>query len=189
MILMNVALMLLAIHYVLSEEIITLDLQPIASLLHTPFESESPHHRRLMEEYGERDGKIDGLLTHPYNSAVYSSLMEIDVSQLDANNSSTKNRMNDFEEHNLNINQINAARHLSRHEKYQREQDIFVDVAQDEAEAAQLWGRNNGGQHHRNLQDFFQQQEGSEAKDGGLYSEFHSVPLSQGYGTHYVTLW
>jgi len=210
------------------EEVISLDLEPASSLLHQHSHSQShspdakEHGRRLSGRDGSSTADADAdtsdndtdtdsnasaeahapLLMpsmHPYNSAVYSSLVELEImDDADAAATSTSGsaglrRRLLVEEHNRSLQEFNKLRHLSR---YEREQTDINTVPQrsnnnsnDNANANANDNDNDDPQRHRHLEKVDGFQPGSEVLDGGLYNEFQSVPLAQGYGTHYVTLW
>ena len=151
----------------LSNEIISLDLQPTPSLLH---EVGNDHRRLTSDNTNEYEADTSHsharLLMHPYNSAVYSALVEVD--DFGEGDSDTPSSM--VEQHNQKVREFNEHRHLSRHEMFQMEQDAIADnrLANEERSL------------RRNLQIQEFRQEGTEFKDGGLYNEFQSAPLSQG---------
>lgn len=178
-------------------EIITLDLKPTASLLHQHVfrRRHHGHGRLLMEENDDLDDNLHlGMLMHPYNSAVYSSLVEIDETT-----SSHESLKLVADEHNQRLKEFNSLRHMSRHE-------LFLKT---NAQSVESFGEDldfSGGREESRTRNLRVIQDGSrilqaealpplihaedrEAKDGGLYREFQSAPLSQGYGTHYATLW
>eukprot|EP00554_Chaetoceros_debilis_P012116 CAMPEP_0194121030 /NCGR_PEP_ID=MMETSP0150-20130528/45431_1 /TAXON_ID=122233 /ORGANISM="Chaetoceros debilis, Strain MM31A-1" /LENGTH=1086 /DNA_ID=CAMNT_0038813319 /DNA_START=182 /DNA_END=3441 /DNA_ORIENTATION=+ len=151
--------------------------------------------RLLMEENDEVDDNIHlGMLMHPYNSAVYSSLVEIDETA-----SSHESLKHVADEHNQRVEEFNSQRHISRHELFLKKNTQGLNYFWEDME---FWGgkEENRTRNLRVIQDgrrILQAEalpplisaEDREAKDGGLYREFQSAPLSQGYGTHYATLW
>jgi hypothetical protein len=65
-----------------------------------------------------------------------------------------------IKENNIYLKKFNENRHLSKYERHYQHQ-------------------------HRRLQSLRK----PHTTEGGLYEEFQSAPLAQGYGTHYATLW
>jgi hypothetical protein len=65
-----------------------------------------------------------------------------------------------IKESNIYLQKFNERRHLSRYERHHQDR-------------------------HRRLKGLSQ----SHTTEGGLYEEFQSAPLAQGYGTHYASLW
>jgi len=181
-------------------EVISLDLEPASSLLQQQrhgHDHRNGHENHVDYNGGRRLSEVQAPLLmpsmHPYNSAVYSSLVEMEMDAEEASQRlhektkrSSQSRRKLLEEHNRSLKEFNKMRHLSRHERYERERFVHQN------QKAEILP--NDGQLHRHLEigrtkvDGYQASE-PEALDGGLYSEFHSVPLAQGYGTHYVTMW
>ncbi len=171
-------------------EIITLDLEPTATLLqqHIFLKNHHGHGRRLDEDLSLQDDTHLGLLMHPFNSAVYSSLVEMDDSI--HSHSLLKNVA---DEHNRRLDDFNSLRPFSRHERYLRERNPQFTITTEEKEVMieneQHQTRNLRIMQTEEVLPPIFQAEDPEARDGGLYREFQSAPLSQGYGTHYATLW
>ncbi len=170
-------------------EVITLDLEPTAALLqqHIFLKHHHGHGRRLDEDLSQEDDTHLGLLMHPFNSAVYSSLVEMDDSI-----HSHSLLQNVADEHNRRLNDFNSLRPLSRHERFLRESNPQFAIT-TEGEEVMIENRDQSRnlrimQTEEVLPPIFQAED-AEARDGGLYREFQSAPLSQGYGTHYATLW
>ena len=208
---------------VVANQVISLDLEPTASLLH---QHVIRQRRRLSDMNTDTDNDNDndndndtdtdndndtygqqipdfnsGLLMHPYNSAVYSSLVEIDI---DDTSDSTIQAV--AEEHNERLKEFNQLRHLSRHERFEIQKREVEAVVDADADPDDIDGINDTMDpllnihnnnttrrlrvtHEQLRRQTFLQEGAAEPKDGGLYTEFQSAPLSQGYGTHYVTLW
>lgn len=169
----------------LSDEVISIVIHPTSTLLN---EQSLHSRRRLTDAGGGDDGRIaddlfanagwergeeeasisgfhTGLLMHPHNSAVYSSLAEIAIDELNCTRLRTE-----AERHNFNVREFNQGRHWSRHERFLRE-------IQDRQREGNL---RSGNKIRRKLQDLsMNMQDGPGAKDGGLYNEFQSAPLSQ----------
>lgn len=168
--------------------IISLDLEPSLALLHreqlhynTKSNDNNVRRRRLLDdnESGENeDDKFNSIeasmLLQDLESlsGVYASMTEIEI-----NNTYSEQMKRLLQEHNGKVKDLNKIRHKSRYEQYAEENNDAETVHSHRK--LQQWGDEipafGGG--------------GVGSLDGGLYSEFHSVPLAQGYGTHYVTLW
>ena len=193
------------------EEVISLDLEPASSLLHRHSLSHSSDAKEHGRRLSGRDGNTDMNDTadsndsnastevhapllmpsmHPYNSAVYSSLVELDIMDDAAatgiSGIELRRRLL-VEEHNLSLQEFNKLRHLSRYEQKEQTQTDINTLHQRSNNNSNY--NNDDSQQHRHLEKVDGFQPGQEVLDGGLYNEFQSVPLAQGYGTHYVTLW
>ena len=94
-----------------------------------------------------------------------------------------------MQEHNKRVREFNSHRHLSRHEIFQ--------LQRHENEIENDTSEHSETKLHRFLQQNTNLRGGlppllNEINDqlvGDLYNDFQSAPLSQGYGTHYATVW
>ena len=175
------------------ENIITLDLEPIALLFHSTTSSDGQR-RKLAEEIDVIEEKQDLplLSLHPFSNAVYSSLVELDNNGIhDEDRVKTHNKM---------VGEMNASRHLSRFEKLHIEANYKSDEISNDFEQGITSESpvGDGEQMHdnRRLQQNINLRGGlppliggDENSDGNAYNDFQSAPLSQGYGTHYATVW
>jgi len=190
-----------------ASEVISLDLEPASSLLQRQGNGNVHRNRNVDNRNGRRlsiprenwnitnndSSNIQAPLLmpsmHPYNSAVYSSLVEMDTNEdsqrlYKETQHDSQARRKLVEDHNWSLKEFNKLRHFSRHELYEQQahQNQKAETSPNNVQ------RHRHLEHGRATVGGFQPL-GPEALDGGLYSEFQSVPLAQGYGTHYVTLW
>ncbi len=185
------------------ESVISLDLEPSALLHHDRY---IKGHRKL-KAFGIADPNITDsdpespflphLSFHPYTNGVYSSIVELDE---DRWNETIYTNL--VREHNEGVRKYNAGRHLSRYELFHR-QKFGVDRNQTNSTHAEkrieLMAEYKKIGQHRSLQNAANLRrpplidegngEINEQLVGGLYNDFQSAPLSQGYGTHYATVW
>jgi hypothetical protein len=178
----GIALMFLSTAAKNNNGIISLDLEPGALLYHHQHHSMKGH-RRL------ESSPFQDIPFHPYNNGIYSSLVEIEIQAENKNETNEIMHSSLIEEHNKRVREFNSQRHLSRHELFRlQRQGNEADVERNE---------NRKMESHRRLQEDVNLRGGlppilaetNEQLSGGLYNDFQSAPLSQGYGTHYATVW
>ena len=177
------------------ENNITLDLEPISLLFHSTSPTSSDSQRRkLAEEISINEEKQDLplLSLHPFSNAVYSSLVE-----LNNNGFHDEDRV---KTHNKMVGEMNASRHLSRFEKLHIEVNDENNKTRNTFEYGISSEKPVGDGIQMNDNRRLQQNinlrgglppliGGGENEDGNAYNDFQSAPLSQGYGTHYATVW
>lgn len=166
------------------ERLVKFNLEPISLLHH---KNHFDRHRRLRTIEDTPSDDLPIISYHPFSTGIYSSVVELDLVDNLGNWSSDFVFYNSVvEEHNKLVSNYNAMRHLSRFELLHR-RNIHNDT--DATDAS----------NHRKLQQNMNNIRGglppivetinNEQLPGGLYKEFQSAPLSQGYGTHYATVW
>lgn len=176
------------------DEIITLDLEPIALLYHTSSSNSINGHRKLLAEEGNEDKKNHhppSIPIHPFSNAVYSSVVELDErSDVDIER---------VQAHNKIVQEMNSLRHLSRFEQFH----MSKNDGKNSEEVSELRSSDEtavkGTLHddRRRLQQNINLRGGlpplmitdNGENQNSLYNDFQSTPLSQGYGTHYATVW
>lgn len=195
---LNIVLLVNSCRGVSSQEgVISFDLEPTSFL----------YHKRLMNEDGRRrlessENDLSGdnlpiISYHPFSNAVYSSVVELEGhggDDSDRIGSKTSIYNDKVKEHNKLVHEFNSQRHISRYETLH----IQDQTQHSLEEMIEKVGNNVTVAHdRRRLQGDTNLRGGlppvldsvNEQLTGGLYNDFQSAPLSQGYGTHYATVW
>ncbi len=163
------------------ERLVKFNLEPISLLYH---EKHFDRHRRLKAFEGSPSDKLPIISYHPFSTGIYSSVVELDLVDNLGNWSSDFLYNSVVEDHNKLVSNYNSMRHLSRFElSHRRNFDTDSTDASNNRKLQQNINNIRGG-----LPPIVETIN-NEQLNGGLYKEFQSAPLSQGYGTHYATVW
>jgi len=178
-------------------QVISLELEP-AALLHR--DQYIRRHRKLevFEIYPNTTDSdpvsfsLPHMSFHPYTRGVYSSIVELDEHHW---NETIYNTF--VKEHNERVQEFNSKRHLSRYESLHRRKlsgnQTYIKDSKESIAEYKKKGDHRLLQNAANLRRPPLLDDGNDEINeqliGGLYNDFQSAPLSQGYGTHYATVW
>ena len=180
------------------QNLISFDLEPVSYLIHERA-AKIEHGSRRLNKNEENGFLHPGSLLHPYNGAVYTSFVEIqeDHFRWNGNNGTVSNANMDFvKRHNRRLEKFSKIRHLSRFELHRRS-NVEKEGSDEESYMIQNHTsirRGNGKRaledsHRRGVPPNLDGETKFETMRTSIYNAFQTAPLSQGFGTHYVTVW
>lgn len=184
------------------QKVASFDLSPTALLHEVHSATQREIHPQVAAVYAGLD-RIDHVVENDANASVDTN------ADTNANTNAHTRRL--VEEHNALVDDFNAQRHISRFERMRRlNADANANVKADgsrtlkktkpstrntaedydyaeeeESEEEEYYEDNNDGDDEVMDDD----DKGYYSMNGGTFNAYQTVPLSQGYGTHFATAW
>jgi hypothetical protein len=179
------------------QNLISFDLEPVSYLFHEKA-AKLENGSRILKTSEENGSFHPGALLHPYNGGVYTSFVEIqeDDGRLYGNGTLSNASMSLVRNHNRKLKDFSKIRHISRFELHHRahvekeESDTESYMIQNRTTIRRGYGKRSlEDSHRRGTPPNFDGENDFEAMRTSIYNSFQTAPLSQGYGTHYITVW